>query len=87
MDIKGIPEARALTYEEYEELIEDGLDPAFQDKENRMSVAVWVRKLVPWMMSKIYPDFDYKKIPWPVARKLALDTYVLTVKGEEESKN
>jgi len=80
-------EARALTYEEHEELIEAGLDPAFQDKETRMPGAVWVRKLIPWMMSKIYPGVEYKNLPAPVVRKLALDTYVLTVKEDEEVKN
>lgn len=80
-------EARALTYEEHEELIEAGLDPAFQKDEERQMGSKWVRSLIKWVLPKIYPELDYKKLPAPVVRKLALDTYILTMKDIDEIKN
>lgn len=82
-----IPEARALTFEEHEELIKAGLDPAFFPKDADTNGRKWAHDLIKFIMPRIYPDFDFAKEPSRLVRKLALDTFILTVEEGNEGKN
>jgi hypothetical protein len=84
-----IPKARPLTYEEHEELIEAGLDRTQLTDEQQELPGIWARKLTAHIIKKAYPELEgfSKSLPSPTVRKLAMDTYVLTLRGEEEIKN
>jgi hypothetical protein len=80
---KELPAARSMTMAEVKKMRKDGRDPAFQKDISPEDNAAFVD----WILSNIYPTFDFDEFAYAAILGLAKTTYQLTYGSAPDEKN
>lgn len=83
----NLPEARSMTWDERMEFQQKGLDPMCWGPDEKKVTGQWERDMILFVMETMFPDVDYKKLPYSKLAKLAHKCVRITAKGDEEEKN
>jgi len=89
MENNKLPSARSLTWDERIDFQEKGLDPQFwtsEEKQTRTN-GKWEREMIVFIMETMFPDVNYKKLPYSEIASLAHKCLRITAGVDVEEKN
>jgi hypothetical protein len=84
-----LPAARSMTWDERLEFQSKDLDPQFWTPEEKRTKTngQWEREMIMFVMGTMFPDVDFKKMPYAAVASLAHKCLRITAGVDAEEKN